>query len=329
MIKVKLANDREFEAKSNLSILDAALDSGIVLPHSCRTGRCGTCKTKVLSGSTHPILSESYLTLEDLNDGWILTCARAADSDVVIDAEDLQGISLPIAKTLPCRIAELEKLSPTVLRIVLRLPPSVNFSFLPGQYIDIIGPGGIRRSYSLANSNKVSHSLELQVASVENGLMSNYWFKKAKINDLLRLNGPLGTFFLRETSVQNLIFLATGTGIAPVKSILESLVSDGDPKKTITVFWGARKPEDFYLDISSMFKGITYIPVLSRQNSIWTGAKGYVQDVLISSNIRMKDSAVYACGSTAMIQSATKKLIDAGLPPQYFYSDAFVSSENN
>jgi CDP-4-dehydro-6-deoxyglucose reductase len=327
----KLADGREFDAAEGSSLLDAALAAGIVLPYSCRTGRCSTCKAKVRSGSTRAILGESGLTPGESDEGWILTCARTAVSDVVLEAEDLAGVTLPVPKTQPCRISQLEHLAPDVLRVVLRFPPTADFAFIAGQYVDLIGPSGTRRSYSLANASFAEKTLELHVRAVEGGAMSQYWFGQAKINDLLRLYGPLGTFFLRDIAGADLIFLATGTGIAPVKAMLESMVHlPGDQRpKSVTVLWGGRKMRDLYLDVAGISGGHTYIPVLSRPDETWSGAKGYVQDVLLTLNRPLEKARIYACGSDSMIRSAKAILTSRGLPSDRFYSDAFVSSGVN
>jgi CDP-4-dehydro-6-deoxyglucose reductase len=327
----KMADGREFDAAEGTSLLDAALAAGIVLPYSCRTGRCSTCKAKVRSGSTRAILGESGLTPGESDEGWILTCARTAVSDVVLEAEDLAGVTLPVPKTQPCRISQLEHLAPDVLRVVLRFPPTADFAFIAGQYVDLIGPSGTRRSYSLANASFAEKTLELHVRAVEGGAMSQYWFGQAKINDLLRLYGPLGTFFLRDIAGADLIFLATGTGIAPVKAMLESMVPlPGDQRpKSVTVLWGGRKMRDLYLDVAGISGGHTYIPVLSRPDETWSGAKGYVQDVLLTLNRPLEKARIYACGSDSMIRSAKAILTSRGLPSDRFYSDAFVSSGVN
>jgi CDP-4-dehydro-6-deoxyglucose reductase len=212
---------------------------------------------------------------------------------------------------------------------MLRLPPTADFKFIPGQYIDVIGPNGIRRSYSLAKGDSSDKTLELHIQSVANGALSHYWFHEAKLNDLLRFNGPLGTFFLREIAGVDLIFLATGTGIAPVKAILESMANSPAPQAptSVTVLWGGRQSQDLYLDVAGIPGNHLYLPVQSRPQKDWAGATGYVQDVLIRSAPDLKSAAVYACGSNAMIRSARARLIEGGLAPKHFYSDAFVSSE--
>ena len=328
MAIIHLTSGREFAAESGVTLLDAASIAGIALPYSCRTGRCSTCKAFVQRGQTRPRTDETGLSPEEIEAGWILTCVRSAETDVELDIQDLGGITLPQPKTLPCRIAELDKLAPDVLRVKLRLPPTSTFSFIPGQYIDVIGINGTRRSYSLANASDSEKLLELHVRAVSGGTMSDYWFNHAKSNDLLRLNGPLGTFFLRECKNTDIFFLATGTGIAPVKAMLESLihVPEDQQPQSITVLWGGRKPEDFYIDLAAIPGKYRYIPVISRPHKDWTGAEGYVQNILLSTAPDLSNAVIYACGSDNMIHSAKQVLSNAGLPLARFYSDAFVSS---
>jgi len=328
--KIYLKNGRDFTANPGITLLDAASSAGISLPYSCRTGRCRTCKARVHSGQTRSVADETGLSPKEAEEGWILTCVRTAQTDVELEAEDLGTVSLPQPRTLPCRIAGLEKLAPDVMRVKLRLPPTAAFTFIPGQYIDVIGVNGIRRSYSLASADGPEKLLELHVRAVNGGAMSDYWFKYAKLNDLLRLNGPLGTFFLRECAGKDIFFLATGTGIAPIKAMLESLMSlpDEMQPQSVTVLWGGRNPQDFYIDISAIPGKHRYIPVISRPSEGWAGAKGYVQDVLLSMAPNLGKAAIYACGSDDMIQCARQELANAGLSLASFYSDAFVISGN-
>lgn len=330
MAIIHLTSGQEFVAESGVTLLDAASAAGIALPYSCRTGRCSTCKALVQRGQTRPLTDEVGLSPEEVEAGWILACARTAETDVALDIEDLGTVQLPQPRTLPCRIAELERLAPDVLRVKLRLPPTSNFSFIPGQYIDVIGLNGTRRSYSLANASFSDKLLELHVRAVSGGVMSDYWFNQAKLNDLLRLNGPMGTFFIRKCKNTDIFFLATGSGIAPVKAMLESLIDvpEDHRAQSITVLWGGRKTEDLYIDIAAIPSVHRYIPVISRPNEDWTGAKGYVQDILLSTTPDLSKAAVYACGSESMINDAKKLLCNAGLPAARFYSDAFVSSGN-
>lgn len=325
---VTLTSGKSFHSKAGVSILDAAAIEKIAIPYSCKTGRCSACKCKVISGSTRALEMEVGLNEDERAAGWILSCVRTAESDSVLEVDDLGGIDLPVAKILPSRISKIEYLTVDVIRVFLRLPPNSDFHFIPGQYIDVIGPKGIRRSYSLANADLVNKLLELHIRAVPDGVMSDYWFNRAGKNDLLHIYGPLGTFFLREISGIDLVFLATGTGIAPIKAMLESLIDlpiDNLPSK-VTVIWGGRYLKDLYFDEINVKIQHAYIPVLSRPPAGWIGSKGYVQNVLLATNNNLSNTSVYACGSEKMIKSAKADLIQSGLPISRIYSDAFLSS---
>jgi CDP-4-dehydro-6-deoxyglucose reductase len=192
----------------------------------------------------------------------------------------------------------------------------------------VIGPGGIRRSYSVANAPASDNQLQLHIRAVQSGAMSQYWFDQAKVNDLLRIHGPLGSFLTRPLIGLHLVFLATGTGIAPVKAMLEQLATDPLDKQPLsaTLYWGGRAPQDLYADPSQWHPSLRYVPVLSRAPGYWTGARGHVQKALLDDKLDWANTVVYACGSDAMIQSAKTELTQASLPTKRFYSDAFVPS---
>ncbi len=328
MPQIKLTSGSVFIGASGSSLLDAAAHAGVILPYSCKTGRCSTCKCKVVSGQTRELHPEIGLTEKEKSEGWILSCVRSAETDLTIEVDDLGGVVLPAVKTLPCRVSHLEMLAPDVMQVKLRLPPTANFNFIPGQYIEVIGVNGMRRSYSIANYGLQDKILELHIRAVKSGAMSEYWFKQAKVNDLLRLNGPLGTFFLRDAPDMDLVFLATGTGIAPVKAMLESLSmkSTNQSFRSVTVFWGGRVHSDLYFDVTRIAGKFKYVPVLSRADMSWLGARGYVQNELSRLLPDLSQAVVYACGSNAMIHSAREFLTEKGLTTKCFYSDAFVSS---
>lgn len=330
MPQITLTSGKVFTGSIGASILDAAMRAGVLLPYSCKTGRCSTCKCKVISGQTRELHNETGLTEQEKAEGWILGCVRSAETDVTVEVDDLDGVLLPSAKTIPCRISNLELLAPDVIQIKLRLPTNTEFSFIPGQYIDVIGPGGLRRSYSLANASFADKHLDLHIRAVDGGEMSQYWFDQAKANDLLRLNGPLGTFFLRDVAGLDLVFLATGTGFAPVKAMLESIsdLSSAHVPRSVTVLWGGRTPQDIYFDVNSISGDFSFIPVLSRADEQWSGVRGHVQQALLSVLPDLQHAAVYACGSDSMICDARATLVLAGLPANRFYFDAFVSSGN-
>jgi CDP-4-dehydro-6-deoxyglucose reductase len=328
MQTVRIPSGRSFLADTGESLLDAALRNGITLPYSCKTGRCNTCKARV-TGSTATLRDEIGLSVDERARGWILTCSRSAESNLDLDIEDLGDVQLFPARTYPCRIQALQRLAPTVLCVTLRLPPSSELLFHPGQYVDVIGPAGVRRSYSLANAPRDDRLIDLHIREVPGGEMSRYWFERATVGDLLRIYGPLGTFFLRDVAEKDLVFLATGTGIAPVKAMLEGLDKYDARPASITVYWGARETSDFYWHPVHLSLEHRFIPVLSRPSSEWTGARGYVQHALIDTPPSWERTVVYACGSEAMIHSAGEVLVKAGLNDRNFRSDAFVCSAPN
>lgn len=310
-------------------MLDAARAVGVVLEHSCRTGRCGTCKARVTSGETRIIGDTSGLTEADTLAGYILTCTTAVLGDVHLDIEDVSLLADFPTRTTPCRIDSIRRAATDVVCVTLRFPPNASPNYLPGQYVDVIGSGGRRRSYSVASQPSKDGKIDLHIRAVDGGAMSSYWFGAAKAGDLLRLEGPKGTFFLRDVAGLDLVFLATGTGIAPVKAMLEGLatrVAPGLPK-SVTVLWGGRTEPDIYWSPQiSPSLPFEFVPVLSRADAGWAGARGYVQKLLTQRMSDFSNAVVYACGSQAMIDDASTALIGAGLSPKRFFSDAFVSS---
>ena len=327
--KIQLANETSFDSTREETILNAAMNSQVALEYSCRTGRCGVCKALVLSGETIALTSETSLIPEESAMGYILTCCRRPTSDVKLDIEDLGDLAKYKIKTLPARIDQIKLVSYDVVQVTLRTPPNSFLDYRAGQYIDVIGPKGIRRSYSLANAPREDGKLKLEIRKVDGGQLSQYWFNGAKENDLLRIEGPLGTFCLRNKATKNLVLLATGTGIAPLRAILEELstsFSEGVIRyEHIFLYWGGRVEEDLYWKPEFLALPLTFVPVLSRSLQ-WSGRSGYVQQAVLEDQIDLSEASVYACGSETMIHSAKEILVAKGLNPKQFYSDAFVSS---
>ena len=324
---VTLSNGRAFDADPAVSILDAARNAGTTLEYSCRTGRCGICKAPA-SGDTLILRSErESLSPEEAAQGLILTCCRAATGDVALDVEPLDRLAGIAIRTIPARIVSLDRIAPEIMRVVLRTPPTSPMRFLPGQYVDVIADG-TRRSYSLANAPRADGLLELIVKSYPGGHLSGYWFERAGANDLVRIEGPFGTFFLRDEGPTHIVFLATGTGIAPVKALLEELATDPirAARHRLSVFWGNREAENFCWNPPDLGLDVDFHPLLSGVDTNWGGARGYVQDAAVRAGIDPGDSVVYACGSPAMIASSRERLVALGLPARRFFSDAFVSS---
>lgn len=209
MPTVTLANSKQYEAPSGTSLLDAGLSAGSVLEHSCKTGRCNFYKARVVSGRTERVRPEEVLGVLDAEQGWILTCARAAVDDVTLDIEDLGDLAEHPARTWHARIQQIERVLDDVVKVTLRLPPAAKLRYLPGQYIDVLGPNSLKRAYSGANSAPGTvRPVELHIRAVRGGAMSAYWFGRAQANDLLRLCGPLGTFLLRKGVRDRVVFMA-------------------------------------------------------------------------------------------------------------------------
>tara|TARA_R110000787_G_scaffold35490_1_gene91129 strand:- start:5133 stop:6128 length:996 start_codon:yes stop_codon:yes gene_type:complete len=330
MFKITLKNNKVFSCDENSTIFEAAKSNGIALEHSCLTARCRSCVVRVIDGQTKDKLDDLVLSSEEKKENYVLSCNSIPTSDISLDVEDLGDIELYEKKIVPAKIQLIEKLTEDVIKVILRLPPNANFNYNSGQYVNLI-KGTLSRSYSV--SNKFNNNLlEFFIKKYENGIMSKYWFEEAKLNDLLRVEGPLGSFFLRESKFNHIIFLATGTGIAPIKSILES-IEESSSIYTDKIFWvivGARYKEDLFWKPNTKNKNkkinIKYIPVLSRQNHDWDGEKGYVQDVVLRQNIKLENTQVYACGSNEMITSAKKTLLNSSLKENNFFSDAFVQT---
>lgn len=326
MFQINLKNTSSFSCSAEDTILIGAQKENTTLNYSCKTGRCKSCKAKVLEGTSVTIADEIGLTAEEKKEGFILTCVRKPTSDVTLDLEDLSGYALEPIRTLPSKVDAITKLSNDVIELRLRVPPQSNFNYLPGQYINII-KGDYKRSYSIAN-NDCTNGIVLFIKNYEGGKFSTYLFNEAKINDLLRMEGPLGTFFYRKTNKTNIIFLATGTGIAPIKSILENMEQNKVEikDKNIYLFFGGRTKEDIFWEPQFKNINVHFIPVLSRSENNWNGEKGYLQEALIKKKIDLSDSVVYACGSVNMIKDAKEITIKNGLPEELFYSDEFISS---
>lgn len=322
--------DISFDNEQSESILNSGLNNKIPMVYSCRTGRCKSCKCKVISGLTQPLSDELGLSHEEKAAGWILSCARTSLSNLVLEVEKpLDRVFLePII--LPTKIHKMEYASPDVLIVHLRLPPNRKFDYYPGQYVDILAEGTLKRSYSIANALILEQLISFHIKLLPNGAMSNYWKNKAKVGDLVRIKGPYGSFCLPKTLPDgaSLIFVATGTGIAPVNSILDFLGENLEQYSlgNVSVYWGGRTPEDIYYNYSGHKVINKFIPVLSRGEAGSGYHSGYVQDAIFSEESELNEKFVFACGSMAMIESVSDLFNQNGLPEGNFFSDAFVAS---
>ena len=327
MFRIKLKNNKSFSCDKDSTIYEAAKFNNILLEHSCLSSRCRSCLVKVISGNTVNKEKEFVLTQDEKNQNFVLSCNAKPLSDLDLDLEDLGNIKLYQKKIIPSKINNIEKLTNDVIKITLRIPPKTDFKFNSGQFLNF-NREKINRSYSIANSSQHKNQLEFFIKKYQNGLMSKYLFEEAKINDLLMLEGPMGTFFLRNSNYENIVFLATGTGIAPIKSIIED-IDNSDlqfKNKNFWLFVGARYENDLLWEPNFENLNINYIPVLSRQVNNWDGEKGYVQDVVIKKQIDLSTCQIYACGSYNMINSSKKLFLKNNLIESNFFSDAFVQT---
>ncbi len=326
---VSLKQIRSFYCDSNATIFESAQKNGIHLEHSCLSARCRSCAVQMISGKTKDKIDDLVLSEKEKSDGWILTCNSIPLSDIVLDTEELGSVKIFEKKIVPAKIHEIETINSNVVKVVLRLPPNSNFEYHSGQYVNI-SRGELKRSYSIMNTYAENGMLSFLIKKYEGGSMSAYWFDQAKVNDLLRIEGPVGSFYYKESTRENLILVATGTGIAPINSILEGLSKNNldSAKKKIWVVFGVRTEDDLIWNAAE-FKSLpsfNYIPVLSRPTNNWTGKRGYVQDIIMELGLSLEDTDVYACGSNLMIQDLQKKLLENGLSKKHFYSDAFVAT---
>ena len=326
-------SDRDFTAREEETVLDAALRTGVVLPYGCRNGACGTCMGKLLSGTIHyrDILLTG-ITPEERSAGYALFCQALPSSDLVIETRRVHNEGFPPIRRLPCRVERLEKCNDSILRLFLKLPATEQMHFLPGQHIDVIMPDGAHRSYSLANAPHVTEHLELHVRHYPGGHFSEYAFTSLKEKTLLRIEGPLGTFSLREDSDRPMIMVAGGTGFAPIKSIIEHILYRR-LGRTVYLYWGARTARDLYLhDLASLWvadnKNIQYLPVLSEQNpeEPWSGKKGLVHEAVLEDFPDLTGYEIYTCGPPPMVHAVKETFIRHGLASEYIYSDSFETA---
>ena len=319
----------QFTVKPNETLLGAALNAGFSLPYGCRNGACGACKGKVLAGSvnygTH---QDSALTHDDKLKGLALFCCAKATSDLTIEVKEVGAAKdIPI-KTLPCRVERMEKLAEDVMALWLKLPSNERLQFLPGQYLDFLLKDGKRRSFSLANSPEEDSLLELHIRHVPGGQFTDHVFSAMKAKDIMRISGPYGSFFLRESD-KPAIFLAGGTGFAPIKSILQHAFHHAVARECV-LYWGAKTPPDLYLaSLAEQWQqergNFRFIPVLSepRAEDAWSGRTGYVHQAVLADHANLSGYEVYACGAPPMITAAKQDFMARGLPEDSFFSDSF------
>ena len=329
---------KQFTVNPDENLLEAALRQGINLPYGCKNGACGSCKGKVLEGQvTHGQHSESALSKTDETAGGILFCCSHPQSDLLIEAREVQGAGDIAIRKVPCRVNAISKPSGDVAILKLQLPAAERFQFLAGQYLEFLLKDGQRRAYSIANAPEQEGPLELHIRHLPGGLFTDFVFGAVtpalKEKDILRFEGPLGSFFLREESKKPIIFVAAGTGFAPIKSIIEQMQAK-KIHRPIHLYWGGRRPGDLYLsDLCKAWENeiadFKYVPVISDAlaEDGWQGRTGFVHQAVMTDHPDMKGFQVYACGAPVMVNAARNDFsAKCQLPEEEFFADSFTSA---
>lgn len=325
-----------FSADADQTILEAALEAGLLLPYSCRDGACGACKGRVISGEFDVDgYSASALSDAEREAGMTLFCRTRAHSSMVLEARNVSRAGDIPVKKLPCRVQKLTRVADDVIVLELKLPASEPFRFNAGQYVDILLPDGARRSFSIANAPHDNGHIELHVRLIAGGRFTGQVFSTMKERDILRFEGPLGSFWLRDNT-RPIVMVAGGTGFAPIKGMIEHAIHAGITRP-ITLYWGARQPEGLYMDTlarswSENLPGFSYVPVISDglPDDGWDGRRGLVHEAVLADFADLSAHEVYACGAPPMIDAARSSFVEArGLAEDAFFADAFTFAMQN
>ncbi len=323
-----------FDCALTEPVLEAAQRAKLFLPYGCKTGACGACRARLISGEVAYDYEPLGLSEEEVAEGYTLLCLARPRSDLVVQVRELPQHDAIHVRNLPARVEHKQQLAPDVMKMVLRLPKGEPFVYLPGQYVDVLLEGHKRRSFSIANAPQApgpfEHpKIELHLRLTPGGTFTRYVFEEMPERAMLRLEGPLGGFYLREDSDRTALFMAGGTGFAPVKAMLEDLLPRSNGR-TVHLFWGARAVRDLYLDSlprqwQQQYPNFRYTPVLSDAlpDDKWTGAKGFVHDTLLREYPRLSEADVYMSGPPPMIQAGKHSFHAAGLPTERLFYDSF------
>ncbi len=324
-----------FDVRLSQTVLEAAIEADIHIPYGCRNGACGSCKAKLVAGKVvHDDYQHSAMTEVELAAGNTLLCCARPLEDIIVECREVGGLTGIKPRILPARVAKKEQLSHDVVALHLQLPASERLQFLAGQYIEFILKDGKRRAFSIANAPHDAEFLQLHIRVIPGGVFSVYVANEMQEKAILRLEGPFGNFFLREDSDKPVIFVAGGTGFAPVKGIIEHMLHN-NIKREIILYRGARVAEDLYMNElcekwAEFTPHLTYIPVISepQSSSNWQGRTGLVHqavlDDVLNQNRDLSAYQAYVCGAPGMCEAAHQTFVQQGLPADEFFSDAFT-----
>ncbi len=327
---------RSFAVERDEPILAAAIRQGIGLPYGCKDGACGTCKSRLLEGRViHGTHQHKALSVQEEEAGWMLTCCGAPQTDVVIEVRVVPGAGDYPVRKMPSRVSTIERVAPDVAIIRLQLPANDRLLYRAGQYVEFILRDQSRRSYSMANAphtQETQPGIELHVRHMPGGRFTDHVFGGMKEKEILRMEGPFGSFFLREDSAKPIVLLASGTGFAPIKAIIDHMRFKRIERPAV-LYWGCRSKADLYqhdwcLQAVASMPNLSYVPVLSepKPDDGWTGRLGFVHRAVMADLPDLSAHQVYACGVPVMVESAQRDFVAAcGLPAEEFYADAFTS----
>ncbi|MCZ2496749.1 2Fe-2S iron-sulfur cluster binding domain-containing protein [Xylophilus sp. Kf1] len=332
-----LPSGRTFHTQDDETILAAAIRQGIGLPYGCKDGACGSCKCQKISGEV--VMAEHQakaLSAEELAQGLILTCRATALTDVTLESRHVTDESAFPVRKMPSRVSLLEKKSTDVMLMRLQLPATEPLRYHAGQYLEFILRDGSRRAYSMATAPhrqaEGGPMVELHIRHMPGGKFTDQVFGALKERDILRCEGPFGSFYLREDSAKPIVMLASGTGFAPIKALIEQLRFKGS-NRPVTVYWGGRRPSDLYmhdwmLQQAAEMPQLRYVPVVSQAlpEDGWNGRTGFVHQAVLDDFADLSGYQVYACGAPIVVESAQKAYVEQrGLPADGFFADAFTS----
>lgn len=325
-------SDVVFQARENETLLDAALRAGVELPYGCRNGTCGTCRAQLVSGAVrypHELVPPA-LSPEEVSSGMVLVCSAYATGDLVIAGSSPQDKALPAPRIMPARVEQVEHVSPDVMRLLLKLPETVRMPFRAGQYVNILLRDGKRRAFSIANAPHDDEFMELHVRYIKGGEFTAHVFADMKEREILRIEGPLGDFYLREESGRPAILVGGGTGFAPLKGMIEHALYIG-LDKPLHLYWGGRTEPDLYMAEGAERWArenarIQFTPVVEEPvpESGWEGRTGLVTHAVVEDYPDLQNHEVYASGPPAMVEAAARLYVSHGLPHEHMYSDAFT-----
>ena len=323
-----------FDVARDEPILAAAIRAGVGLPYGCRDGACGSCKSRLIEGRViHGAHQLKALSVQEEEAGLILTCCATPQTDCVVESRSVAAAGeFPIVK-IPVRVSRLERAAPDVMVMRLQLPANAAFQYKAGQYVEFLLKDGKRRSYSMANAPHTVGDpphMELHLRHMPGGLFTDAVFSTMKEKDILRVEGPYGSFWLRDDSTKPLVLLASGTGFAPIKALIQELQLKNSPRAAV-LYWGVRQAVDLYQrewaeEAAAAMPTLRFIPVLSEPDADWRGRTGFVHEAVMADLPDLSGHEVYACGAPVMVDAARRDFTArCGLPQEAFYADSFTS----